>query len=718
MKQLVQSLKTGKVELMDVAVPAVGRSQVLIQTTKTLVSAGTERMLVEFGKANLLQKALKQPEKVKQVLDKVATDGIAATVDAVLSKLDQPMPLGYCNVGVVREVGPGVDHVRVGDRVVSNGRHAEYVVVPKNLVAPIPEGVSDEQASFTVLAAIGLQGVRLAAPTLGESVVVIGLGLIGLMTVQLLRANGCRVIGVDFPGTRLELARRLGAQVIALGEGDPEGEILRATGGVGADAVIITAATDDDSPVSLAARASRKRGRIVLVGVAGLTLNRDEFYEKELSFQVSCSYGPGRYDPGYEDGGHDYPIGFVRWTEQRNFGAVLDTMARGALATAELVSHRFKSTDCGTAYELLTSGAPSLGIILEFANQAGVAQPVAPRAVEIFGTRRAKGSKPGTAFIGAGNYAGRVLIPAFAKAGASFHTLVTQSGLSGAYYGKLFGFRRSATDVDAMLEDDSVKVVVIATRHDSHADLVLRALRAGKHVFVEKPLCLTLQELAAIEAELAAQPGSLLTVGFNRRFSPLTELVDSMLRKLDAPRAIGMLVNAGAIPLGSWVHDPAVGGGRLIGEGCHFIDLARHLAGAPIVASSVMSMTGADGKSGVDDRIGIQLQFANGSMANLQYLSNGHASFPKERVEVFCAGRVMQIDNFRRLRSHGSAVPADRSLWRQDKGQAGLVGAFLRSLDEGLPPPIPVDQCLEVSRTTIELAEMLRASAAAVAAGR
>jgi predicted dehydrogenase/threonine dehydrogenase-like Zn-dependent dehydrogenase len=712
MKQLVQSLKTGKVELIDVPVPAVGRGQVLIQTSRTLVSAGTERMLVEFGKANLVQKALQQPDKVKQVIEKIGTDGLVTTVEAVLSKLDQPMPLGYCNVGVVREVGAGVDHVRVGDRVVSNGRHAEYVVVPKNLVAPVPDGVDDETAAFTVLASIGLQGVRLAAPTLGESVVVIGLGLIGLMTVQLLRANGCKVIGVDFPGPRLDLARGFGASVVALGDGDAAAEIVRHTSGAGADAVIISAATDSDSPVSLAARVSRKRGRIVLVGVAGLALNRAEFYEKELSFQVSCSYGPGRYDPNYEEAGNDYPFGFVRWTEQRNFTAVLQTMASGGLVTKSLVSHRFAAAECGAAYDLLTSGTPSLGILMQFAGPAQFEEPIASRTVELSAARASIPGKPGVAFIGAGNYASRMLIPAFSKAGADLRTLVTQAGLSGAYHGRQAGFARTATDVDAMLSDQAVEAVVIATRHDSHADLVLRSLRAGKHVFVEKPLCLKLEELDAIESELKSHPEAMLTIGFNRRFSPLTVQVSETLARLNAPRAINITVNAGSIPLDSWVHDPAVGGGRLVGEGCHFIDLARHLAGAPVVRAEAFSMVGMDGKSGVDDRISIQLQFADGSMANVLYLSNGHASFPKERVEVFCAGRVMQIDNFRRLRSHGPSTPRNKSLWRQDKGQTGLVDAFLAALRSGGQPPIPLAQCLEVSRTTIELAERLRSGGA------
>ncbi len=474
MKQILQSLKTGATEVAEVPSPAAGRGQLCIRTTTSLVSAGTERMLVEFGKANWLDKARQQPDKVRMVLEKVRADGLAATWDAVQSKLDQPLALGYCNVGRVAEVGLGVAGFSVGDRVVSNGRHAEVVCVPQNLCARIPDTVSDEQAAFTVLGAIALQGMRLAQPTLGECVVVTGLGLIGLMAVQLLRAQGCRVMGVDLDAQKLALARQFGAEtVVNPGAGE---DVLAAaqafSRGRGVDAVLITASTRSSEPVSQAARMCRKRGRIVLVGVTGLELSRADFYEKELSFQVSCSYGPGRYDPAYEEGGQDYPVGFVRWTEQRNFEAVLDMMAAGRLDVAPLVSHRFALSQAERAYELLASDAPSLGILLEYpqedaaglaARQIGLPSPPAPLP------RAGEGSACAVAFVGAGNYAGRVLMPAFKAAGATLHAVVSGGGVSAAHYGRRFGFAQAGTDWQAAVADAAVDTVVVATRHDAHA---------------------------------------------------------------------------------------------------------------------------------------------------------------------------------------------------------------------------------------------------------
>ncbi len=669
-------------------------------------------MLVEFGRGGLLSKVRQQPDKVRQVLEKVRTDGLFATLEAVRSKLDQPLPLGYCNVGRAMALGVGVDGFEVGDRVVSNGKHAEVVVVPRNLCACIPDSVDDESAAFTVLAAIGLQGVRLAAPTLGETVVVTGLGLIGLITVQLLRANGCRVLGIDLNPTRLALARRFGAEVVDLSRGeDPLAAAEAFSRGRGVDAVLITASTASSEPVSQAAKMCRKRGRIVLVGVTGLELSRADFYEKELSFQVSCSYGPGRYDPDYEEKGHDYPVGFVRWTEQRNFEAALDLMASGALDLRPLVSHRFDIDEAAKAYDLLASNEPSLGILIRYPSGQGdeVPERLAARVVRLRDEppaaqpARAAPAEPALAVIGAGNYAGRVLIPGLRKAGATVRTVVSGSGVTAVHHGRRAEAEFAATDAQAAIDDPAVNAVVVATRHDSHARYVLAALRAGRHVFVEKPLCLTLDELAAIESRLAASPGLCLMVGFNRRFAPQVRKVKDLLAGVAEPKSFVMTVNAGAIPPDHWTQDPEVGGGRIVGEGCHFVDLLRHLAGAPIVRHSALALGRHPSLAVRSDKATLTLEFADGSVGTIHYLANGHKGFPKERLEVFCAGRVLQLDNFRRLRGWGWPGFSKMNLWRQDKGQAACASAFVDAVRTGGAAPIPAGELLEVARVSIEL---------------
>ncbi len=521
MKQILQSLKTGATTIADVPCPAVQRGQLLIRSTHTLISAGTERMLVEFGKAGWIDKARQQPDKVRMVLDKIKTDGLLPTIETVFNKLDQPLPLGYCNVGVVLETGSGVTGFAPGDRVVSNGKHAEVVSVPVNLCAKVPDAVSDAEAAFTVLGAIALQGIRLVGPTLGEAVVVTGLGLIGLMAVQLLRAQGCRVLGLDFDPAKLALARRFGAETVDLAAGqDPLAAAQAFSRGRGVDAVLITASTQSNEPVRQAARMCRQRGRIVLVGVTGLELSRADFYEKELRFQVSCSYGPGRYDPNYEERGQDYPVGFVRWTEQRNFEAVLDLLAESRLDVKPLISHRFALADAEQAYALVGGAGPSLGVLLRYPTVAeqpeivlrqqtvALAPPSSPTPLSP-GERGdgphpqplSHGKRGGVAigFIGAGNYATGVLIPAFKEAGARLRTVASNGGVSGLHAGRKFGFAATTTDTATVFADPEVDAVVVITRHDSHARYVIQALRAGKHVFVEKPLCLTLEELAEIE---------------------------------------------------------------------------------------------------------------------------------------------------------------------------------------------------------------------------
>lgn len=713
MRQILQNISNGEASIVEVPCPKLTSGSLLIATKYSIISPGTERMLMEFGKAGYLDKARQQPDKVKQVLSKIKTDGLLPTIDAVRSKLDQPLPLGYCNAGVVLE--SGIEEFEKGERVVSNGNHAEVVRVPKNLCARIPDGVDDESAAFTVLGAIGLQGIRLVNPTLGETIVVSGLGLIGLMCVQMLRANGCRVLGIDFDSTRCSLARQFGAETVDLSKDEnPISAAHAFSRGRGVDGVVITAATNSDEVVHQAAEMCRKRGRIVLVGVVGLNLRRDDFFKKELTFQVSASYGPGRYDPVYEEKGQDYPVGFVRWTEQRNFEAVLDMMAAGSLDVKPLISHRFSVDEALDAYKLLGDSS-ALGILLEYPQQDETTlrrsmvnlQPldIAPRITE-----------PGTpvvGFIGAGNYASRTLIPAFKAAGAVLDTLVTSGGVSGVHHGRKAGFRMAATNMDVLWEQDSINTVAIVTRHDAHAWQVNAALSAGKNVFVEKPLALRLDELEAINnayqsANESRSAPVRLMVGFNRRFAPHIKKMKSLLESSKEPKVVIITVNAGAIPADHWTQDSEVGGGRIIGEGCHFIDLMRFLVGSPIYGHQVMMMGNVPGIDVRDDKVTITLSFGDGSFGTIHYLANGGKAFPKERVEVFCGDAVLRMDNYRLLQGFGWPGFKKMKLYKQDKGQKACVDAFINSIRQGQPAPIPYDEVMESSRVSIEVAQNLR----------
>jgi len=709
MKQILQDLTKGETLLKEAPAPLVTRDTLVISSTVTLVSAGTERMLVDFGRASYLEKARQQPEKVKMVLEKIQTDGLLTTIDAVQSKLSQPLPLGYCNVGVVAEVGMGAEAFKVGDRVVSNGAHADVVRVPKNLCAKVPPSVTDEEAAFVVVASIGLQGIRLAEPSLGEAFVVTGVGLIGLLTVQLLRAQGCRVLAIDFDESKLELARQFGAQTCNPGKGeDPVAVGMAFSRGHGVDGVIITASTKTTDPVTQAARMSRKRGRIVLVGVTGLELNRADFYEKELTFQVSCSYGPGRYDPVYEQQGHDYPYGFVRWTEQRNFEAVLDMMASGSLDVKPLITHRFAFEDAANAYDLLTTDKSALGILLKYGSEASIRyqRTVLLTAGGTFAPERSV-----IGFIGAGNYASRVLIPAFKAAGAQLHSIATSGGINGVIHGEKAGFAHATTDTQGMLNNPEVNTVVIVTQHNTHARFVQAALALGKHVFVEKPLAITQEELASVESAYAVAQSTgkpvRLMVGFNRRFAPQVQKMKALLATVKEPKIFMMTMNAGAIPADHWTQDNQVGGGRIIGEACHYIDLMRFLAGSEIVSVQCRRMGDHPGVAITEDKAAITLGFADGSFGTIHYLANGAASFPKERVEVFAAGRVLQLDNFRKLKAFGWPGFKRMNLWRQDKGQQECCKNFLQAIQSGDNNPIPVEEIFEVARVSIEVTDLL-----------
>ena len=703
MKQILQDLSSGASELVEAPAPQARKGNLLIDTRVSLISSGTERMLVEFGKSGLIAKARAQPDKVLQVLEKAKTEGVMTTLNAVRSKLGQPIALGYCNVGVVRD--SSVEGFLAGDRVVSNGPHADVVSVPRNLCAKIPDNVSDETASFTVVASIGLQGIRLAQPTLGEAFVVTGVGLIGLLTVQLLRAQGCRVLAIDFDQAKLDVARSFGAEICNPGTGeDPVAAGMVFSRGVGVDGVIVTASTKSSDPIIQAARMSRKRGRIILVGVTGLELNRADFYEKELTFQVSCSYGPGRYDPSYEDRGQDYPLGFVRWTEQRNFVAVLDLRENGKLDVTPLITHRHPFEQAPAAYEALTTEKNALGILLMYDH------PVKPRhisSVSLPATATMTKGKPVMGFVGAGNYASRMLIPAFKSAGATLHTISSAGGTNGVVHGRRTGFAHASSDTDALLNSAEINTVAIVTRHNNHADLTIKALNAGKHVFVEKPLSLTLEELEHVKTAHTASACHLM-VGFNRRFAPLVQTMKRLLTSVSEPKSFVMVMNAGSIPADHWTQDPQIGGGRIIGEACHLFDLMRHLAGAPITSMQVRRLGNTDNVQITEDKAAILLGFADGSFGTIHYLANGGSAFPKERVEVFTAGRTLQLDNFVKLKGFNWPGFKKQTLWRQDKGQNACAAAFLQSIETGTPSPIAADELYEVARISIKAADMIR----------
>ncbi len=679
MRQILQNLNHGVTAVEEVPAPQADTGALLIQTTHSLVSAGTERMLVEFGSAGWLGKMRQQPDKARAVWEKVRTDGVAATLEAVRAKLEQPVALGYCNAGVVLEAGTGISGYPPGTRVVSNGPHAEVVRVFPNLCARIPPAVSDETAVFTVMGAIALQGVRLAQPTLGETFAVFGLGVIGLLTVQILRCHGCQVLAIDPDSERVEMARRLGARPGSLADT--------------VDGALLTAATSSSQPVHLAAQMCRKRGRIVLVGVTGLELSRDDFYKKELTFQVSCSYGPGRYDPAYEEQGQDYPEGYVRWTAQRNFEAVLGLMAEGQLETASLITHRFPFYEANRVYQVVRGGESHLGILLAY--------PPRPRAelltrtVPTSATRPRAVGVPAVAVIGAGNYALKALLPALEKCDIGRRVIASSRGVSAAHAARRFGFAEATSDVDALFARADLDAVFIATRHDSHARLVCQALSAGKHVFVEKPLARTEEELAKI-ADTAQSSRGLLMVGFNRRFAPHIVKAAQLLQRIAQPRAIVITVNAGSVLPDHWTQDPHCGGGRIIGEVCHFIDLARFLAGAP--AESVKSMKVNE------ETLTAILRYQDGSSAAIHYFANGSNRFPKERVEVFCGGSILQINNFRVMKGFGVPSFSAQRLWRQDKGNNACVAAFVRAIRQGGPPPIPASELFEIARTTLQVA--------------
>ncbi|MCA1578573.1 MAG: bi-domain-containing oxidoreductase [Acidobacteria bacterium] len=697
MKQVLQNRKTGRPFVGELPVPALQRGRVLVRTVASLISAGTERAAVELVSKGLVQEARQRPDLVKAVVAKVKNEGLLNTFAAVRDKMVASQALGYSAAGIVTDVAEDVTEFQIGDRVACAGvgyaSHAEVLSVPKNLCVQLPETVSFQAGAYGTLGAIALQGVRLAEPTLGESVVVIGLGLVGQLTVQLLKANGCRVFGLDLDPSRVSLAMELGADRAVVSGEATEKEIAAFTRGRGADAVLITAATDSNQPVELAAKISRLKGRVIVVGMTGLDIPRAPFFSRELKLVISMSYGPGRYDPDYEEKGHDYPIGYVRWTEKRNIESFLDLVAEKRVNVDKLTTHQFPIEEAERAYQLISGSStePYLGVVLNYDPEADLTRRVAlggapaPR-------QAARGIVLGV--IGAGGYVPAMLLPHFKTEGVEFRSIATASGISAHDVGKRFGFVEAVSSADEVLDDNDVNLVVVGTRHDLHAELARKALERNKNVFVEKPLALNDEQLDAV-LEAAERSSGLLMVGFNRRFSPSARQANEVFAKRDTPLSILYRVNAGHIPKEHWTQDPLEGGGRIIGEVCHFVDLMQFFTGAPPVSVYAESVSARSPKIVDADSVFITLRFADGSNGVIAYLSEGDKSLPKERIEIFGAGTSFVIDDFRSGKG-------------QDKGQQHQVQRICAILREGGPAPISLDELAATTRATFRVLDSLR----------
>lgn len=697
MKQIEQNYRTGALRVAEVPAPLASEGSVLVATHVSLISSGTEKQLIDLARASLAGKAMARPDLVRRVVRNVRRDGLRPTIERVFAKLDTPIPLGYSLAGEVLEVGRRVSGIGVGDRLACAGaglaNHAEINAVPKNLTVGIPPEVDDEDASFVTLGAIALQGVRLAAPTLGERIVVIGLGLIGLLTVQLLKANGCRVFGFDPNCARVALARELDVDM-AVSAGLPEA-VEGFTGGQGADAVIITASSKSNEPINVAAEVSRLKGRIVVVGLVGMTIDREPFYKRELELKISMSYGPGRGDPSYEQGGQDYPLPYVRWTEQRNMEAFLTLVADGKVTPKRLVTHRFPIAEAEKAYELMESGAPHLAILLTYPEPPTDSERLIRRAPP---PPRSEANR--VAFIGFGNYAKGVLLPALRKApGVTLIAVATSTGLSAGHAGAKHGFATVATDPAAVIADPDADTIFIASRHDTHARFAAEALRTGKHVFCEKPLALSWEGLAEVMAAARQAPGT-LAVGFNRRFAPLLQKARAALEPRSGPLVMLYRINAGAIPGDSWIQREE-GGGRIVGEVCHFVDVLTFLARSlPVEVYALAARDHADAVSAL-------VRFTDGSTGTIVYSSLGDVGVPKEYLEAFADRRVIQLDDFCRLTvtRSGKSVTSKSA---QDKGQRGLVAAFLEATRGKRDAPIPLSELVAVTEATFAIEESLR----------
>ncbi|MDJ0849697.1 MAG: bi-domain-containing oxidoreductase [Myxococcota bacterium] len=706
MKQIVQSPRTGKLELLEVPAPSPGPGLVLVRTAFSAVSPGTEKMAMDFARSSLLGKARKRPDLVRQVTRKLRQEGPLQTYRAVTSRLDSPQPLGYSLAGVVEAVGEGVTGFAPGDRVACAGagyaNHAELNVVPENLVARLPEGVDLAQAAYATVGAIALQGLRLARPTLGEVAAVIGLGLIGQLTVQLLRANGCRVLGLDTEPARVKQALANGAEWGFTPAELPAAWKDEVTDGHGVDMVLLAASTDSNAPIELAGELCRLKGRVSIIGAVSMDLDRRTFFGKELEVHVSMSYGPGRYDWRYEEAGFDYPLPYVRWTENRNLQAFLGLLASGAVDPQKLETETVPFAEAERAYEELAKGERrALSLLFRYDEVAADERtlPLAP-------ARAPRDGELGVAFLGAGNYAKGMLLPALERCdGVRRLALVTATGASARRTAERFGFASCGTDPGAVLGDESLDLVFVATRHDSHAALAVDALRRGKAVWLEKPVGLDHEEIDAVVAA-ARETGSFLTIGYNRRFSPHTRAIRDAFATRQGPLAIHYAVSPGPPPAGTWHTDPRVGGGRVIGEVCHFVDLCTHLVGAP--PASVQAL-GPGRDPDRDDSVVALLGFPDGSAATISYLASASPDLPKERIEVSGDGRTARCDNFKSTEIRGAKGVKTLN---QDKGQAQAVAETLAAVREGRPSPIPLDEIAAGARATLAILESVRSGAA------
>ena len=711
MKQVLQNRKTGRPFVGEVPVPALQRGRVLVRTVASLISAGTERASVELVSKGLLQEARQRPDLVKAVVAKVKSEGLLNTFASVRDKMAASQSLGYSAAGIVIEVAEDVTEFHIGDRVACAGvgfaSHAEVLSVPRNLCVHLPERVSFEAGAFGTLGAIALQGVRLAEPTLGESVVVIGLGLVGQLTVQLLKANGCRVFGIDLDPARVSLAMELGADNAVVSTEEAAGKIDKWTRGLGADAVLITAATDSNQPVELAARVSRMKGRVIVVGMTGLDIPRQPFFSRELKLIISMSYGPGRYDPNYEERGHDYPLPYVRWTEKRNIESFLELVGDKRVNVERLTTHRFRIEDAERAYELISGDArePYLGVLLNYDTDREITRRVKLTAPV---HRAEKAIRLGV--IGAGGYVPAMLLPHFKSEGTEFRSIATATGVSAHDVGKRFGFAQAVSSADEVLEDPDMNLVVIGTRHDSHAELACRALEHNKNVFVEKPLALNDDELDQVLHAAANSTGRLM-VGFNRRFSPLAQRARDFFAGINSPLSMLYRVNAGRIPKEHWMQDALEGGGRIVGEVCHFIDLMQFLTNSPpvsVFAECVSAQTNSSDKTVDRDSVFITVRFAEGSNGCIAYLSEGDKSLPKERLEVFGGSRTFVLDDYRRATLHKDGREDIATLKAQDKGQQAQVRQICASIIQGTEAPIRVDDLTATTRATFRILDSLR----------
>lgn len=708
MKQLLQNLRTGEATVAEVPVPVVQPGRVLVRTAASLISAGTERALTELGQKSLLGKARERPELIGKVWEKVKTEGVAQALEGVRDKLDQSHAVGYSAAGIVIECGDNVTDLRPGDHVACAGTdyasHAEVISVPRNLCVRVPEHLSFAEAAFGTVGAIALQGVRLAEPTLGESVVVIGLGLVGQLTVQLLKANGCRVFGIDIDESRIQLGAASGAEAGSVPDEARE-KVLAWSRGHGADACVIAAATASHEPVELAGEISRLKGRVVAVGLVGMNIPRNVYYQRELTLKVSMSYGPGRHDPDYEDRGNDYPIAYVRWTEGRNIEAFIDLLATGRIDVKPLITHRFPIDEAPQAYQLISGKSQEnyLAVMLEYDSESEVNRRIENRAAI---KKSDPAGRVGVGLIGAGGYAQKVLLPNFKAVGVEFCSIASASGVSARDVGTKFGFARFLSDAKSVIDDPEANLIVIATRHGSHAELVKLALDAGKHVFVEKPLALNDAELDAV-LEAAANSEGKLQVGFNRRFSPLAIKAKEFFANRQSPLSIVYRVNAGRIPREHWTQDPNEGGGRIVGEVCHFVDLMQFLTGASPKTVYAESVTGGQGNIS-EDSVFITLQFADGSNGVIAYLAEGDSSLPKEHIEIFGEGKTFVIEDFRSAKLHAGGREKKESLRQQDKGQGEQARVTCAVVSEARPAPISLQELEGSTRTTFRAIDSLR----------